>query len=183
MNLVLDIRDLVSPDNSGEYHTFYLTEKKKNIIMDGYFTKLVYSNSRFAMNGVYVGVSITHRKWYDAPRSERYPDIATEDIGHKYYIQFDPYTLDNRQQTERIFDLEERVLDMYVPSNSSKKKVYSLKIQVLNRILKIHTESNGGGGSGSVTRDVQSQYHLKISGVWETAFSYGITYKFTDAYL
>ena len=148
--------------------------------MDGCFTKLVYSNSRFAMNGVYVSVFITNRKIFDNPRIDRYTDTSGEEGGHKYYIQFDPYTLDNRQYTESMFELEEQILAMYIPSNSSKKKVYSLKVQIVNGVLKIHNETDGGTQPTRDIRDVQTQYCLKISGVWETSFSYGITYKFID---
>ena len=142
--------------------------------MDGYFTKLVFSNSRFATNGVYVYVSITHRKLHDGPRLV---DSSPEEAGHKYYIQFDPYTLDNRQYTERMFELEDRILSLYTPSNPTKKKVFSLKTQLLNGILKIHYDTVA---ADTLSNDIRSTYHLKISGVWETAISYGITYKFTD---
>jgi len=143
--------------------------------MDGYFTKLVYSNAWFATNGIYVFISFTHRKLYDGQRAM---DTSTEEAGgYKYYIQFDPYTLDNRQYTERMFDLEERILSLYVPNNPSKKKAFSLKTQLLNGILKIHYDATT---PENLSQDVRSTYHLKISGVWETAVSYGITYKFTD---
>jgi hypothetical protein len=175
MNLVLPIIRLTSPYESGD---FFFTEKKKNIIMDGYFTKLVYSNASFATNGIYVFISFTHRKLYDGHLATHFRETSTEEaVGHKYYIHFDPYTLDNRQYTERMFDLEDRILSLYTPSNPSKKKVFSLKTQLLNGILKIHYDTTT---PEHLSQDVRSTYHLKISGVWETAVSYGITYKFTD---
>ena len=141
--------------------------------MDGYFTKVAFSNAWFAINGLYVSVSITHRKIHDTPRVE----TPTEEGGYKYYIQFDPYTLDNREYTERMFELEDRILSLYIPSNAAKKRVFSLKTQLLNGILKIHNDTST---PEHLSQEIRSTYHLKISGVWETAVSYGITYKFTD---
>ena len=46
MNVVLDLNDL------HEQYICFL-ETKKNIVIDGYFTKILYSNDIVTMNGIY----------------------------------------------------------------------------------------------------------------------------------
>lgn len=148
--------------------------------MDGVFSKIVYSTEYFALNGIYVSVPITQKKLYESFRQDvkLTQDIDEYDhMGYKHYIHFDPYTLDNRRSTEMICRLEETILNMYSPT-SPKKQMYSLKTQLLNGVIKIHTDTSSANHVSTHT-DV-SQYILKISGVWETGYSYGITYKFTE---
>ena len=145
--------------------------------MDGFFSKIVYSTEYFALNGIYVSVPIIQRKSYDTFRHDVKPNQDTDEydhMGYKHYIQFDPYTLDNRHSTEMICRLEETILNMYSPT-APKKQMYSLKTQLLNGVIKIHADT-----PTDTLRVVPPQYILKISGVWETSYSYGITYKFTE---
>ena len=46
MNFIFDIKDF----NIEKIHLF---EKKKNIVIDGIFTKIVYSDELLTMNGIY----------------------------------------------------------------------------------------------------------------------------------
>ena len=47
MNISIDIENIVLPN-------IYFLDKKRNIIMDGNFTKIIYSNDWFTMNGLYI---------------------------------------------------------------------------------------------------------------------------------
>ena len=45
----------IDPKNSGILaYSIFFSDKKKNIIMDGVFSKILYSNQYFTMNGIYV---------------------------------------------------------------------------------------------------------------------------------
>ena len=53
--------------------------------------------------------------------------------------------------------------------NINKEKTFSLQNQLMNEYIKIYNVLND--------KNI-SKLHLKISGIWETNTSYGITYKF-----
>ena len=41
-------------------HNIYFTERKKNVIVEGDFTKIIYSNDSFEMNGLYITLDFLH---------------------------------------------------------------------------------------------------------------------------
>jgi len=161
-------------DGNPFYYLFFM-EKKRNIIMDGFFTKIALSNTFFTMNGLYVSVRIS-QKQTDSPALES--DIECE---NKYFIFFDPYTIDNRHTTETIIEMEEKLLSMYGVNAESKTPIYLFKTQLLNGSLKIHHPMCMKDSACRSTKESEKtqQYILKVSGIWENAYNYGITYKFT----
>lgn len=212
MNLVItlpQIKQLVQHGTSTDYFFFFM-ERKPNIIMDGIFTKLAISTSFFTMNGVFLSVEF-HEKIPSSlptrftPFSYETPKIYPKQ-DCKYYIYFEPYSIENRYNTECIIQLEEMILQMYSATNISsdnvsqfpgempymkqveprmktrsipdakrkesftKTPVYSLKTQLHGGAFKIHREDY-------TKTPILNRYILKISGVWESTHSYGITYK------
>ena len=202
MNLCISLSKINSFLNNPEENAYFLffMERKRNIIMDGgYFTKLSISNSFFTMNGIYTNVTITQKTTddcvygidntknkYDQLHNTIYTNetpisyLATPQNSTKYYIYFDPYTLSNRTNTESIIQLEETVLQMYGVVCPNKTPVYTLKNQLHNGVFKIHQvlSTNMPAIDGCIFTP-QNTYILKISGVWENANNYGITYKCT----
>jgi hypothetical protein len=47
MNFILNINDF-------QIENLHLFEKKKNIVIDGIFTKMIYSDNLLSMNGIYL---------------------------------------------------------------------------------------------------------------------------------
>jgi len=165
----------------------FFMEKRKNLIMDGHFTKLVFSNHLFTMTGLYVYFDLFTHALPPLPLTAKPPtdrNTFFPSVGYKQYIHFDPYTLDNRQTTESICELERWILSCYGAHLATKTPAYSLSTQLYGGVLKIHAEDSGCGGYAASVAPVDhesrtfSRYFLKISGVWETAYQYGITYKF-----
>ena len=204
MNLCISLSKINSFLNNPEENAYFLffMERKRNIIMDGgYFTKLSISNSFFTMNGIYTNVTITQKTTDDViygidNAKNKYDQIhnnssiytneqhvsypTTPQNSTKYYIYFDPYTFSNRTNTESIIQLEETVLQMYGVVCPNKTPVYTLKNQLHNGVFKIHQvlSTNMSAIDGCIFTP-QNKYILKISGVWENAHNYGITYKCT----
>ena len=203
MNLCISLSKINSFLNNPEENAYFLffMERKRNIIMDGgYFTKLSISNSFFTMNGIYTNVTITQKTTDDCVygidnAKNKYDQLHNNTIytnepnvsypttpqnSTKYYIYFDPYTLSNRTNTESIIQLEETVLQMYGVVCPNKTPVYTLKNQLHNGVFKIHQvlTTNMQAIDGCIFTP-QNTYILKISGVWENAYNYGITYKCT----
>jgi hypothetical protein len=171
MNLVItlsQIKHLAQTGSSSEYFFFFM-ERKPNIIMDGFFTKISVSTSFFTMNGLFLTFGIREKHTDDVYTNDTVSSLQNG-YDNKYYIYFDPYTIENRYTTECVIQLEEIILKMYGSTIPSKTPVYSLKTQLQGGTFKIHREQSN---------EMQGKYILKISGVWESAHSYGVTYKCT----
>jgi hypothetical protein len=201
MNLCISLSKIKSFLNSPEENAYFIffMERKRNIIMDGgYFTKISISNSFFTMNGIYTNVTITQKppddSFYGSDVAKTKYDqmhytiqnepsvsssYSTPQNSTKYYIYFDPYTLSNRTNTESIIQLEETILQMYGVLCPSKTPIYTLKNQLHNGVFKIHQSFITHTLPNNEHITLQNKYTLKISGVWENAHNYGITYKCT----
>lgn len=178
MNLVIDAT--ISPLRA---ENVYFTEKKKNIIIDGVFAKLVYSTEYMALNGLFVffPVVLKNQKNLHSANSRSYMEV------------------DNVPQNTKLFDtvckLEDDILQQYKTSMGVKHTCsHTLKNQLLSGFIKIQQEfaDNMSMGNGSlhskpdsalsqIVRETLSepiQCVLKISGIWETTTHIGITFKF-----
>ena len=89
MNLVLDISQFTIANS-------YFLDTRRNIIIDGNFTKLVYSAEEFSMNGIYFLFPM---------------EVHTLDkISSKYIIKFNPYSKHNQIVSQEFSKLENKVL-------------------------------------------------------------------------
>lgn len=129
--------------------TIYFLEKKINMIMDGYFTKFVFSNTFMTMNGLF----------FQLPPVTNYMNFITIDtIRHKEWIQ-------------RLCMIEKQIIQYYqmfynIPNKSP---LYTLKSQLQKGVLKYYRDNQYSCS--------QPIYYLKISGIWENQHEIGITYK------
>jgi hypothetical protein len=158
MNLVLDLNNRFSIGNS------HFLEKKRNIIIDGYFTKLLYTTDLFTMNGFYFLFPI---------------EIASLDkIMNKHIIKFSPYSKANYQIIQDFAKLEYRIIEYYKQMNNCVKKISNtLSKQMYSGSMKIYRDYNSDKKQVVNTSDGQTLCVLKISGVWETKEDIGITFK------
>jgi hypothetical protein len=124
---------------------------KNNIMNDGYFIRIMYSTDKILLNGVYIAITIndyTCEKYYD-----------------KYRCIFNTNT--NRDMIDKLKIIEESIIHKMNLS----PKIPQLKIneQLQNGNIKIFND---------VSKKHSNTFILKISGIWETAYNYGLTYKF-----
>jgi hypothetical protein len=113
MNIILPLptntlltRTSVTPAlGVGEF--IFFTEKKKNIIIDGIFTKILYSTPYFTMTGLYIQFQICSKFSSD--------DISNDNecLSHKTYMQFNPSVDKNKTQIESICEIETHILNVY----------------------------------------------------------------------
>ena len=133
-----------------------LLEKKVNMIMDGYFTKLIYSDDCMTMNGIFfeLPVRITN----------------TSSIQSKYIAYFD--TVVNRDWIYKLSVIEKQILQYYMFffGITNKTPNYSLKQQIQNGSIKYYKDHITKG----------NLYYIKLSGIWETHNEIGITYKMIE---
>lgn len=140
----------------------YFLETKKNIIMDGNFTKLIFSNEFFVMNGIYILFPIDHN--------------GSEKIMNKTQIRFNPFQQYNQILINEFSKLEKSILEYYKQSRMCNCKIVPLlQKQMLIGFMKTNKEYKNQFLINENNKT--TQYVLKISGIWETQDEIGLTYK------
>ena len=144
MNVIQNI------DNFNIINLFFM-DKKRNIIMNGSFTKIIYSISDVSSLGMF----------FDFP-------IDGSIMGNKFY-NFNIH--ENVDIINSIINIETQILDYYKSINEIDNRcVYLLKNNISQGNLKVYTK-----------KEIKNKkYVLKISGVWETIDEIGITYKLLE---
>jgi hypothetical protein len=151
MNISIDLQKLLLSN-------IFFSDKKRNIIMDGNFSKIVYSNEWFTMNGLYVLFPID--------------SSGIEKRNGKSMLKYNPYNNNNLSIIQEFARLENRIIDYYkITYNCTLKSSNFLSRQLYSGVMKLYKEFN------SLEIETPTQYILKISGVWESHSEVGITYK------
>ena len=160
MNFALSLEDF-------NKNQILFLEPKKNIIMDGHFTKLIYSNSHITMNGLYFALPL---------------QIQTTDyISNRHIIRFS--VKENAEYIAHIIDIEHQIIEYFKQYYGiTKYSAYILHDHLHNGHLKffssIHDSEKPAKECDINTRNIQ--YLLKISGLWENENSVGLTYKVVE---
>lgn len=137
-----------------------LLDSKKNIITtDGIFTKIMYSTPLFIMNGIFF-----------------YFPINVDNIinsNGRYFINFNPNSKHNNNIIREISIIEDTIIEFYKKTNIiNKNKTFLLRNQLYTGNIKVYKDNNDPSPNFS-----NKQFILKISGIWENRFDFGITYK------
>ena len=148
---------LINP-NKIDIQSIFFMDTKTNIIMDGNFTKMVYSNAIFSTTAVFLSFPL------------RYSNILM--LPNKYMLTFEIES--NKEIIQRFIQIERDIIENYKQFyNIEKTSSYNLKNQLLKGIIKFYKESR--------EHPIKSpNYYMKISGIWETSFELGITYKIIE---
>lgn len=150
MNIIYDLDEY----NKNNMH---FLEKKKNMMMDGKFTKLLYSNDYFTTIGLFLNIEFSLL-------------ITTSYVNNKSYIKLERSS-NNNIIISKIFKMEKEMLQYYkILYGVKKNETYLLSNTLNDGNLKIYRKD---------TKNL-SNVVLKISGIWESKDSIGITYKFIE---
>ena len=153
----------------------YMMDPKKNILMDGTFSKMIYIHPHFSMNGVYIHVPIQIDKIENfsffkttSKRSNNPTEGSKPSSSVKQTVSFSP-------EKHLIFistmeTLENNILDQYVPFDPNLPKIAAISQTLKSGYFRIFRETNKKSG----------EFILKISGIWENANGYGISYKMIE---
>uniref|UniRef100_A0A6C0IX84 Uncharacterized protein n=1 Tax=viral metagenome TaxID=1070528 RepID=A0A6C0IX84_9ZZZZ len=142
-------------------YVYFLDPIKNNIMNDGSFIRIVYSNNIFMLNGVFLLVNIDN--------------IITEKYYNKIKCIFD--VSEYAQLIQKIRCVEEAILNKLIVKNKVKKhKIYE---QLTSGSIRIFSDEEYGKSSISFpVKSNNNKFMLKISGIWETDYEVGLTYKF-----
>ena len=144
------IKDL---DQFTTEYIYFFEPIKNNIMIDSLFIRILYSTDMFVMNGVYLSIPFQR--------------IMVEKYYNKYKCSFD--CNHHKEIIDQIKKIEEDILTKVNIKN--KIKVYKIYEQICSGNIKFFSDS---------TEKIHNIFLLKISGIWETDISYGVTYKFTN---
>lgn len=154
MNIVLDLSQV-------EIINIHLMETKKNIIIDGKFTKIMYSDQFISFNGLFIFFPLQHNK--------------IDKLNNKNIFYFN--IQQNSVLLKQTIDMEKLMIEKYMNEyNISKKIVLSLNNQLNTGKFKLYNEMN------KINKHMNSNIVLKISGIWETEDEIGIAYKFIEMF-
>jgi hypothetical protein len=131
-------------------NTIFCDPIKNNIINDGSFIRILYSNEKFVLNGIYLLVSLNN--------------VSIEKLYSKYKCNFK--VQENLETCSILKKIEDDLLKKYITNKIPCYKIYE---QINMECIKIFMEIQN--------IDIGC-FVLKISGIWETANNYGLTYKF-----
>lgn len=153
MNLLLN-PNTISMSNS------FLLDTKNNIIMDGTFTKLVYSTAEFTMNGIHLIFPIRITQTTRVPNK----NLMLFDIEY------------NKDTIRKFIEIERDLLQLYsshFPQSRAKNHTHTLKSQMMKGAIKYYHSMHEYGHHNR-------QFYIVISGIWENAVEIGITYKIIE---
>jgi S-adenosylmethionine:diacylglycerol 3-amino-3-carboxypropyl transferase len=120
---------------------------KNNILNNGYFTKINYSDNIIIMSGLYIQIDLQ--------------EIHYEHYYNKIKCNFS--LIKNCDLIEKIKKLEINIINKFI---ISKIPQFTLYEQLKNGHIKIYNIKN-----------VNNLFLLRISGIWENDTHYGLTYK------
>jgi hypothetical protein len=172
-------------------------DTKKNIIIEGNFTKIIYSEPFITINGIYLQFPVVINSVFSSSNSNTHLN-QLEKNNYRNYVSFLPSA--NQHLINLIRELENKIVDYFRQEfRCNKKTLNALYNQLMSGKIKLYKEGGGGGNGGSggvggggtgggenhptnVSCGPSSPLKivLKISGVWETACEIGITYKFLE---
>ena len=134
-----------------ENNVFFCESIKNNIINEGKFIRILYSTNNFVLNGIYLLITLN--------------DIICEKYYTKYKCIFNIAL--HKNQIEQLKLIEEGILKKIgIMEKIPQFKIYE-QLKIGN--LKLFTD---------IGNKTAASFILKISGIWETQYNYGLTYKF-----
>ena len=140
-------------DQYDEENVYFCEPIKNNIMNEGYFIRIIYSNSLFILNGINLFIPLN--------------DVVFDKYYNKYRCSF--IVENHLQLIDELRTIEENLL---IKSNIKYKiPQYKINDQMKNGNIKLFLEHIN-------ERTNNNYFILKISGIWETDSHYGLTYKF-----
>jgi hypothetical protein len=134
-------------------NVYFCDPIKNNIVTDGTFIRILYSNKLFMLNGIYLLIifhNLTIEKYYNKFRCNFDINLHKEIINQLKLIEEDILQKNNIKDKLPIYKIYDHIKNGNI-------KIFSDNIETIN---------NG--------------FVLKISGIWETDMNYGVTYKFIN---
>ena len=136
-------------------HVYLCEPIKNNIMSNGSFIRIIYSNNHVSLNGINLLLTLD--------------GVAVERFYTKYRCFFS--TIQHKELIDKIKMIEEKVLKMI--SIYNKIPQFNVYDQLSSGYIKIFSNQSTNENMDT------NLFMLKIAGIWETETNYGVTYKFS----
>jgi len=134
-------------------HIYFCDPIKNNIMNDGNFIRIMYSNPLFVLNGIYLYISINN--------------LSIDKYYNKFKCTFDVNLY--KDLIDKLYNIEAGILKKAnIIDKTPQHKIYE---QLKNGNIKIFSDN---------IDKIKNCFLLKIAGIWETEHDYGLTYKFIN---
>lgn len=154
---------LAIPIHKFDVNNVYFLDKKRNVVIDGDFIKIIYSDKNVELSELYL---------FCVEPLENDGFVMTRKIGGGGIrkLGMDRTSVKSSELIARLCYVEEEILNKYVSSKAPNKiPVYNLRMQL------------GAGFNIPFFPGYTKSYILKIAGLWETDTNVGITLKFISS--
>jgi hypothetical protein len=138
-------------DQYNDDFVYFCDPIKNNIMNNGNFIRILYSTPIFVLNGIYISILINQ--------------LTIEKYFNKYKCSFD--TASHISIIQRIKSIEENILKKI--NINGKMPQYKIYEQISSGNIKLFSDN---------IENISNNFLLKIAGIWETDYHYGLTYKF-----
>ena len=143
---------------------FYCLESKKNLVIQGMFTKLIYTEDVFTINEILFVIPIQYT-YLDYPQESDY-----------YTVYFDQSQIQNASVMEKLNKLETEILCSYAMfMNCRKQSSRTIVSRMSQGFFKVRKTEKHGVDSPP------KHFLLKVSGIWEGSTHYGLTTKIVES--
>lgn len=178
-------------------------ETRKNSIIEGSFTKIVYNDECITINGIFIYLYnspfvistdslyknnyISDISWKKCQQGNNFKTIQNYTLNDEVSCEMQKYIHEYKftDEKEKIYEFENNILNSYKRIFKKNKNIcYSLKKQIINNSFKVYSIIGVFiGESNSFSNNVfKSNLLLKVSGIWETANDIGLTFKFFTSF-
>jgi hypothetical protein len=135
----------------------FIADKKRNILINGHFTKVLYSNQHIVLNSIYYNVALI---------------AGVVSQNNERFLVYDTNIMQNTNVIRELSEIETRLLEYY-------KQFYNLSVNISTSIEKrLHGGKLKLYCDDSVVITPDTKIAIKISGIWETAYEIGLAIKF-----
>ena len=141
-------------DEFNDNNIIFMEPVKNTVMDDSNFIRILYSNSLFTLSGIFIKIKLNL--------------INMDKYFNKFKCSFE--ISKNKYIIDKLSLIESNILEKI----NINKKIPCKKIQeqLNSGNIKLFTEM--------ISNTIPELFIIKISGIWETEFEYGITYKFID---
>tara|TARA_R110002012_G_scaffold39997_1_gene110246 strand:+ start:1160 stop:1612 length:453 start_codon:yes stop_codon:yes gene_type:complete len=145
--------NVILTEENFDISNIYYNEPIQNTVMNNSkFIKIIYSNEYIILNGLYLLLT--------------FKNISKETYFKKIKVKFD--INNNKELLKFIYKAEEKILNKYSTTKRQKKIIFD----TMNvGSIKLFPDGNDDLNNNKNT------FILKISGIWEDQYEYGLTYK------
>lgn len=151
MNIVLNPNDFKLSD-------LYCADKKRNVIIDGMFTKIIYSTDNVSIGGIYFNLNFN--------------SISIINHDKEVFLKYNPSMYGNSNIINELTNIEYQILDFYRKINNLKINISTvLSRRLYSGNIKCHSMPN-------INSNQNINMIVKISGIWETVNEVGLAIKF-----